>query len=129
SFTIGILVAVSLILIFISPDTDLASFDQFKNLPIEYNSVKEIGQVLYSKDYVIAFELAAVMLLLGMVSAIALVNRESKNNKRMQPKDQVKVNPKVGRVEIIKMDPVLTTEETKEEVSKPTHESDDGKEA
>ncbi|QRN40622.1 MAG: NADH-quinone oxidoreductase subunit J [Neisseriaceae bacterium] len=116
SFTIGILVAASLILIFISPDTDLASFDHFKNLSIDYNSVREIGKVLYSKSYVIAFELAAVMLLLGMVSAIALVNRESKNSKRVQPKDQVKVNPYVGRVEIVKMKPVVM--ENKQELSK-----------
>ncbi len=42
-------------------------------------------------DYLLPFELAAVLLLLGMVAAIALVHRKTVNPKRMDPADQVKV--------------------------------------
>lgn len=111
SFTIGILTSLSLILIFVSPKTKLSLFNQFQNLPTIYNSVKEIGKVLYSKNYVIAFELVAVMLLLGMVATIALVQRTSVRNKRISPQDQVKVNPSIDRIEIVTMDPVIESED------------------
>ncbi|MFH4415910.1 MAG: NADH-quinone oxidoreductase subunit J [Neisseriaceae bacterium] len=101
SFLVGIAVSLLLILILVNPQSGIASINQFKDLPADYNSVKAIGHLLYSHAYVVAFELAAVLLLLGMVAAIALVQRRKVISKRIAPKDQVKVDPRVGRIQVL----------------------------
>lgn len=101
SFLVGIAVSLLLILILVNPQSGIASINQFKDLPADYNSVKAIGHLLYSNAYVVAFELAAVLLLLGMVAAIALVQRRKVISKRIAPKDQVKVDPRVGRIQVL----------------------------
>lgn len=47
-----------------------------------------IGDVLYT-DYVYPFELAAVVLLIAMISAITLVNRDSSRSKKQNIRDQI----------------------------------------
>ena len=60
-----------------------------KDIPADYNNIRDLGSRIYT-DYLLPFELAAVLLLLGMVAAIALVHRKTTNPKRMDPADQVK---------------------------------------
>lgn len=104
SFFIGLLTALSLILIFLSPQVGLSTGNHFQDLKGTYSVITEIGLLMYSKSYVIAVEMAAILLLLGMVSAIALVHREDQSPKRrISPGDQVKVNSKKGRIKIVKM--------------------------
>lgn len=104
SFFIGVLISLSLILIFLSPQVDLSAGSHFQNLKSAHSVITEIGLLMYSKNYVIAVEMAAILLLLGMVSAIALVHREDQSPKRrILPGDQVKVDSKKGRIKIIKM--------------------------
>jgi NADH-quinone oxidoreductase subunit J len=63
---------------------------------------KELGRVLYT-DYLLPFELAAVILLVAIVAAIALTLRPRKEAKSQIVGDQVRV--KAGdRLKIIKMD-------------------------
>lgn len=106
SFFIGVLTALSLILIFLNPQVDLSAGNHFQDLKSAHSVITKIGFLMYSKNYVIAVEMAAILLLLGMVSAIALVHREDQLPKhRILPGDQVKVNSKKGRIKVVKMAP------------------------
>ncbi|MBO7381435.1 MAG: NADH-quinone oxidoreductase subunit J [Neisseriaceae bacterium] len=108
SLVVGLLMAVVLILVLISPQTNLASFGQLQELPADYSSVRALGQVLYT-DYLLAFELAAVLLVLGMVAAIALVQRQTVKPKYIAPAEQIAVNPR-DRMRLVKMQAVVEKE-------------------
>ncbi|MDP3584363.1 MAG: NADH-quinone oxidoreductase subunit J [Thiobacillus sp.] len=69
--------------------------------PADYSNTKELGRLLYT-DYVYAFELAAVILLVAIVAAIALTLRRRKDSKFIDPADQVRVK-RNDRLRIIKM--------------------------
>jgi NADH-quinone oxidoreductase subunit J len=69
--------------------------------PAVYSNTKELGRLLYT-DYVYAFELAAVILLVAIVAAIALTLRRRKDSKFIDPADQVKVR-RNDRLRIVKM--------------------------
>ncbi|QEY24055.1 NADH-quinone oxidoreductase subunit J [Neisseria animalis] len=101
---VGVLLAVALILILVHPKTDLAAFGLMKDVPADYNNIRDLGRQIYT-TYFLPFELAAVLLLLGMVAAIALVHRKTVNPKYINPADQVKVNPNEGRLRLVKMQP------------------------
>ena len=60
-----------------------------------------IGNTLYS-DYVLPFELASVVLLIAIVSAIALTLRDRKDSKKTNPADQIAVKRK-DRVRLVQM--------------------------
>ena len=66
-----------------------------------YSNTRELGRVLYT-DYVYAFELASLVLLVAMVAAVALTLRKRKGLKYIQPSQQVSVT-REGRVELVKM--------------------------
>ena len=70
----------------------------------DYSNTREIGRLLYT-DYVYAFELAAVILLVAIVAAIALTLRRRKDSKYINPAEQVKVK-RGDRLRIVKMDSV-----------------------
>jgi NADH-quinone oxidoreductase subunit J len=79
----------------------------------DYSNTKELGRVLYT-DYVYAFELAAVILLVAIVAAIALTLRRRKDSKFIDPAEQVKVK-RNDRLRIVKMQAVKTQPEQKPE--------------
>ncbi len=56
----------------------------------DYNNTHALGTLMYS-EYVFAIEVGAVILLVGMVSAIALTMRRRKDVKYNNPADQVRV--------------------------------------
>ena len=60
-----------------------------------------IGKVIYT-DYIFAFEIAGLILLVAIIAAISLTIREKKDNKRQSVSEQVKVRAK-DRVRIVKM--------------------------
>ncbi|CAB3686392.1 NADH-quinone oxidoreductase subunit J [Trinickia soli] len=60
-----------------------------------------IGKVIYT-DYVFAFEVAGLVLLVAIIAAIALTARKGKDSKRQRVSDQVKVRAQ-DRVRIVKM--------------------------
>jgi len=66
-----------------------------------YSNTRELGRVLYT-DYVYAFELASLVLLVAMVAAVALTLRKRKGLKYVHPSEQVAVR-REGRVELVKM--------------------------
>ena len=106
AFTVGVLMAVALILILVAPDTNLATFGAMKDIPTDYSNVRDLGGQLYT-TYLLPFELAGVLLVLGMVAAIALVHRKTLNPKFINPGDQVKVDAKQGRMRMVKMEAVV----------------------
>jgi NADH-quinone oxidoreductase subunit J len=68
------------------------------------SNTRELGRILYT-DYLLPFELAAVVLLVAMVAAIALTLRARKEVKTQVIGDQVRVKS-TDRLKIIKMDAV-----------------------
>ena len=64
------------------------------------DNTKNLGYLLYT-EYLLAFEIAAIILLLGIISAITLTLRKSTTNKYQNPSHQVNVS-KSDRLRIIK---------------------------
>ncbi len=71
----------------------------------DYSNTAALGRVLYT-DYLLAFELAAVVLLVAIVAAIALTLRSRKESKPTDANKQVAVK-KADRLRIVKMAAVL----------------------
>jgi NADH-quinone oxidoreductase subunit J len=70
-------------------------------LPADYSNTKELGRLIYT-DYVLAFELAAVLLLVAIVAAIALTLRRRKDSRAQDPSVQVRARPR-ERVRLVSM--------------------------
>ena len=69
--------------------------------PADYSNTKALGGVLYT-DYVLAFEIAAVILLVAIIAAISLTMRKRSETKYQSPSAQIKVR-KADRLRIVKM--------------------------
>lgn len=65
------------------------------------SNTEQIGMVLYT-DYVFAFELAAVLLLVAIIAAITLAHRGLIRSKRQNIRQQIMTRPE-DRVELVKM--------------------------
>jgi len=74
-----------------------------KALPAGYSNTKELGRLIYT-DYVLAFEIAAVILLVAIIAAIALTLRQRKDTKSQDPAAQVRVR-RADRVRLVSMAP------------------------
>ena len=72
-----------------------------RQLPPDYSNTRELGRVLYT-DYALAFEIAAVILLVAIVSAIALTLRRRKDSRSQDPAAQVRAR-REERVELVSM--------------------------
>ena len=68
--------------------------------PAGFSNTKALGRVLYT-DYVYAFELAAVILLVAIVAAIAITLRTRKETKYQDPQSQLAARPR-DRLKILK---------------------------
>jgi len=69
--------------------------------PVSGSNTKALGRLIYV-DYVYAFEIAAVLLLVAIIAAIALTLRRRKDSKYQNPSDQVRVRA-ADRLRIVKM--------------------------
>ncbi len=69
--------------------------------PLSYSNTKELGRVLYT-DYVYAFEIAAVILLVAIIAAIALTLRRRKDVRGQDPAQQARVR-REDRVKLVTM--------------------------
>ncbi|WP_454785003.1 NADH-quinone oxidoreductase subunit J [Legionella sp. WA2024007413] len=65
------------------------------------SNTEALGMVLYT-DYLLAFEIAAVLLLIAIISAITLVHRGPRKSKRQDVKQQI-LTRRSDRVELINM--------------------------
>lgn len=66
-----------------------------------FSNAKAVGRLLFT-DYVYPFELASVVLLVGVVAAVALTLRGKRKSKSVSPSEQVFVKA-ADRVRIVKM--------------------------
>ena len=70
-------------------------------VPAGVSNTKAIGELMFS-DYVYPFELASIVLLVGMIAAIVLTYRGPKPSKNTNPNQQVFVKAK-DRVRVLQM--------------------------
>jgi len=76
----------------------------------QVSNTRELGLLLYT-HYLYPLEVAAALLLLGMIAAIALTLRHRKDIKAINPKEQIRV--KSGdRMTVVKMDATQPTQPT-----------------
>ncbi len=68
----------------------------------DYSNTKELGRVIYT-EYVFAFEIAAVILLVAIIAAISLTLRRRPGTRYQNPTEQMRVQKK-DRLRIIKME-------------------------
>ena len=68
----------------------------------DYSNTRELGSVLYT-DYVYAFEIASVILVVAIIAAIVLTLRKRPVSKAQNPAEQVKVRAE-DRLRVIKME-------------------------
>ena len=95
---IGVLMMVEMVMVFKTKPFNLAPMSgSISNA----SNTEMIGNTLYS-NYVLPFELASVVLLIAIVSAIALTLRDRKDSKKTNPADQVAVK-RHDRVRLVKM--------------------------
>ncbi len=96
--TIGALMAVEMTMI-LSNQYFVAAESVDK--PAGFSDAAALGSVLYT-EYLLPFELAAVVLLVAIIAAIALTLRGKRESKSMNPADQVIVR-KEDRLRMVKM--------------------------
>jgi len=82
-------------------------------LPPNFDNTKALGRLIYT-DYVYAFQVAAVILLVAMVAAIALTLRRRKDSKFQSPAEQVKVKA-ADRVRLVSVAPVIKAKAASQE--------------
>jgi NADH-quinone oxidoreductase subunit J len=70
---------------------------------VQYSNAKALGTLLYT-EYLYPVEIAAVILLVAMVTAIALTLRERKDHKRIDPFRQIRARAR-DRFEMVKLVP------------------------
>ena len=66
-----------------------------------YSNTKELGRLIYT-DYVLAFEVAAVVLLVAIIAAISLTLRRRKDTRAQDPSQQVRAR-REERVRLVRM--------------------------
>ena len=71
----------------------------------QYSNTQALGALLYT-EYLYPVEIAAVILLVAMVTAIALTLRGRKDSKKIDPSGQVHVRAR-DRFEMVKLEPTL----------------------
>ncbi len=68
----------------------------------DYSNTAELGRVLYTV-YMYPFEIAAVILLVGIIAAIRMTLRRRPDTKYQNPSQQVRVKKGPDRIRVVKM--------------------------
>ena len=85
------------------PDvSNTAALHQAVTHGADYSNTKMLGKIIYT-DYVLAFEIAAVILLVAIIAAISLTLRRRPGTKHQIPGEQIKVK-RDDRLKIISME-------------------------
>jgi len=71
--------------------------------PGDYSNTKAVGELLFT-NYLLAFEVAGVVLLVAIIAAVALTLRHRSGGHRQNPSLQVRVMPD-ERIRLVKMKP------------------------
>jgi len=96
---VAVLMAGELGLVMFSKEFSAESLPRPAGQIAEYSNTKALGSLVYT-DFVFAFELAAVILLVAIVAAIALTLRRRPVTRYQAPEQQVKVR-KEDRVRLV----------------------------
>lgn len=86
----------------------------YPTIPIEassYSNTEQIGMVLYTQ-YVFAFELAAILLLVAIIAAITLANRPAKGSRQQNIRKQI-MTRRSDRITLVSLDCEITHKEHK----------------
>lgn len=98
---IAIILIVQMVLVVGPEQFGLQAFEIPAPQAADYSNTRTLGRVLYT-DYVYAFELAAVILLVAIIAAIALTMRRRPNTRYQSPGKQMQVL-KEDRLRVVKM--------------------------
>ncbi len=98
---VAIAMAVELGFVLTAGQFDLESMPRPSAHGQDYSNTRELGMVLYT-DYVYAFELAAILLLVAIVAAIVLTLRRRPATLYQSPNQQIQVT-KEERLRIVQM--------------------------
>ena len=98
---IGVLMAAEMVMILGTKHFGLSRVSTPSAHAADYSNTAELGRQLYT-DYLMPFELAAVVLLVAIVAAIALTLRDRKDSKFINPADQVRVK-RADRIRMVSM--------------------------
>lgn len=96
--TVALIIAAEIILVLTSGAFD---FGEIAKQADDYSNTEAIGKILYT-DYVYAFEIAAVILVVAIIAAIALAHRKREGVKTQNIDKQVQVE-RSDRVRLVKM--------------------------
>jgi NADH-quinone oxidoreductase subunit J len=69
----------------------------------DYSNTRAVGELLFT-EYLLAFEVAGVVLLVAIIAAVALTLRKRTGSRRQDPSAQVRVQ-RDERIRLVKMDP------------------------
>ncbi len=99
---IGVFIIFNALIIFFFINTfENINYNAINNIEvISESNIENLGYVLFT-DYIVEFEIAGLILLLGILSAIILTYRKNPNNKYQNPTEQIDVEKK-DRLKIIK---------------------------
>jgi len=100
--TVAALMVLEMYLVLRSKYFDAESMPAPARHAADYSNTRELGRVLYT-DYVYAFEIASVILVVAIIAAIALTLRKRPETKMQNPARQVKVRS-TDRVRLVKME-------------------------
>ncbi|HEY9201134.1 MAG TPA: NADH-quinone oxidoreductase subunit J [Gammaproteobacteria bacterium] len=98
---IAIILIVQMVLVVGPEQFGLQAFEIPAPQAADYSNTRTLGRVLYT-EYVYAFELAAVILLVAIIAAIALTMRRRPNTRYQSPDKQMRVL-KEDRLRVVKM--------------------------
>ncbi len=74
---------------------------EVRQVAAEESNVQSVGRLMFT-DYVYPFELASIVLLVGIVAAVALTQRGKRKNKAVDPSQQVFVKAR-DRLRVLQM--------------------------
>ena len=100
ALVVGVIIVLELAAVLIHAFGNVKATDA-PPLPADYSNTKALGSLLYT-EYVWAFEIAAVILLVAIVSAIALTLRRRKDARYNDPSVAVRTRAQ-DRLRIVKM--------------------------
>ena len=98
---VALVMAGELILVMLSSEFGKTDLPRPAGQSVDYSNTEALGRLVYT-DYVFAFEVAAVILLVAIIAAISLTLRRRPETRYQAPEKQVQVR-KEDRIRIIKM--------------------------
>ena len=101
---VGVLIALETALV-MKAGFNLPAAKEMPEAVARLGNTRALGVAIYT-EYLYPLQVAAVLLLVGMIAAIALTLRKRKDTKGQNPAEQVRVKP-ADRVRIVKLAPTI----------------------